>query len=67
MMVLLEHKQPCTYEYYPDCYGEIPARSGMIIGRDEKKGLCRIVDDESIYQRPFDIHKLYVTERKKDE
>ena len=66
-MVLLEHKQPCTYEYYPDCYGEIPARSGMIIGRDEKKGLCRIVDDESIYQRPFDIHKLYVTERKKDE
>ena len=67
MMVLLEHKQPCTYEYYPDCYGEMPARSGMIIGRDERKDLCRIVDDESIYQRPFDIHKLYVTERKKDE
>jgi hypothetical protein len=55
------------YEYYPDCYGEIPARSGMIIGRDEKKDLCRIVDDESIFQRPFDIHKLYVTERKEDE
>jgi len=66
-MELLEHKQPCMYKYYPDCYGEMPARSGMIIGRDEKKGLCRIVDDESIYQRPFDIHKLYVTERKKDE
>ena len=67
MMVLLEHKQPCMYVYYPDCYGEMPARSGMIIGRDEKKDLCRIVDDESIFQRPFDIHKLYVTERKKDE
>ena len=66
-MVPLEHKQPCIYKYYPDCYGDMPARSGMIIGRDEKKGLCRIVDDESIYQRPFDIHKLYVTERKEDE
>ena len=66
-MELLEHKQPCMYVYYPDYYGDIPARAGMIIGRDEKKGLCRIVDDESIFQRPFDIHKLYVTERKKDE
>ena len=55
------------YVYYPDYYGEMPARSGMIIGRDERKDLCRIVDDESIFQRPFDIHKLYVTERKKDE
>ena len=55
------------YEYYPDCYEDIPARSGMIIGRDEKKDLCRIVDDVSIFQRPFDIHKLYVTERKEDE
>ena len=67
MMVLLEHKRPCMYKYYPDCYGEMPARAGMIIGRDERKDLCRIVDDESIFQRPFDIHKLYVTERKKDE
>ena len=67
MMVLLEHKRPCMYKYYPDYYGEMPARAGMIIGRDEKKDLCRIVDDESIFQRPFDIHKLYVTERKKDE
>ena len=66
-MELLEHKQPCMYKYYPDCYGDILARSGMIIGRDERKDLCRIVDDESIFQRPFDIHKLYVTERKKDE
>ena len=66
-MELLEHKQPCMYVYYPDCYGDMLARSGMIIGRDEKKDLCRIVDDESIFQRPFDIHKLYVTERKKDE
>ena len=64
-MVLLEHQQPCMYEYYPDCYGEMPARSGMIIGRDEKKDLCRIVDDEG--WRSFDIHKLYVTERKEDE
>ena len=55
------------YEYYPDFYGDMPARSGMIIGRDERKDLCRIVDDESIFQRPFDIHKLYVTERKEDE
>ena len=45
-MVLLEHKQPCMYEYYPDYYGDMPARSGMIIGRDEKNDLCRIVDDE---------------------
>ena len=67
MMELLAHKQPCMYKYYPDCYGDIPARSGMIIGRDERKDLCRIVDDESIFQRPFDIHKLYVTERKEDE
>ena len=66
-MVLLEYKQPCMYVYYPDCYGEKPARSGMIIGRDERKDLCRIVDDKSIFQRPFDIHKLYVTERKEDE
>ena len=66
-MELLEHKQPCMYVYYPDCYGDMLARSGMIIGRDEKKDLCRIVDDESIFQRPFDIHKLYVTERKEDE
>ena len=60
-MVLLEHKQPCTYEYYPDCYGEMPARSGMIIGRDEKKDLCRIMDDSGCPS--FDIHKLYVTEK----
>ena len=65
MMVLLEHKQPCMYEYYPDYYGEMPARSGMIIGRDEKKDLCRIIDDSGC--PPFDIHKLYVTERKEDE
>ena len=65
MMVLLEHKQPCMYKYYPDCYGEMPARSGMIIGRDEKKDLCRIVDDNG--WTSFDIHKLYVTERKEDE
>ena len=55
------------YEYYPDFFGEMPARSGMIIGRDEKNDLCRIVDDESVFGRPFDIHKLYVTERKEDE
>ena len=67
MMVLLEHKQPCMYEYYPDCYGEMPSRSGMIIGRDEKKDLCRIVDDDGLMGIPFDIHKLYVTERKEDE
>ena len=65
MMVLLEHKQPCMYEYYPDYYGEMPARSGMIIGRDEKKDLCRIIDDEG--WSSFDILKLYVTERKEDE
>ena len=63
MMELLEHKQPCMYKYYPDCYGEMPLRAGMIIGRDERKDVCRIVDDESIFQRPFDIHKLYVTEK----
>ena len=55
----------CTKCEFSD--GDIPARSGMIIGRDERKDLCRIVDDESIFQRPFDIHKLYVTERKEDE
>ncbi len=55
------------YVYYPDCYGEIPARSGMIIGRDEKKDLCRIVDDNGLMGIPFDIHKLYVTERKENE
>ena len=64
MMVLLEHKQPCMYEYYPDFYGEMPARAGMIIGRDEEKDLCRIVDDEG--WRSFDIFKLYVTERKEN-
>ena len=66
-MVLLEHKQPCMYEYYPDCYGDIPVRAGMIIGRDERKDLCRIVDDNGLMGIPFDIHKLYVTERKEDE
>jgi len=64
MMVLLEHKQPCMYEYYPDYYGDMPARSGMIIGRDEKKDLCRIIDDEGL--RPFDILKLYVREKEND-
>ena len=61
MMVLLEHKQPCVYEYYPDYYGDMPARSGMIIGRDEENDLCRIMDDEG--WRHFDIYKLYVTEK----
>jgi len=64
MMVLLEHKQPCMYEYYPDFYGDMPARSGMIIGRDVENDLCRIIDDEG--WRHFDIHKLYVTERKEN-
>ena len=65
MMVLLEHKRPCMYKYYPDYYGEMPARAGMIIGRDEEKDLCRIIDDEG--WSSFDILKLYVTEIKEDE
>jgi len=57
-MELLEHKQLCMYKYYPDCYGEMPARSGMIIGRDEKKDLCRIVDDESIFSETLSYTQI---------